>query len=279
MTTPNSGFKPFIVDLAERHGITYARTRADEWAESVTRLSDDDVQLDDVELLAAALTRAGVITGHDMTSLLAGYWREESAVEEKTGNCAIIFDPFHDYSSKGYLRNHAGLKHPELVKRLEHGMFMAKLPEALSYLATQKAIDYQDFLMVHQILFSGVYPWAGRDRSEFDPPVWVEKATLRFAPPSEMKRAVNYGLQLGQDKRRMKNNPAEVMGLFAYGHPFLDGNGRTMMVVHSELCSRAGLSIAWEKTSGRIYLEALTEEIERPGKGALDAYLAPFKGD
>ena len=66
------------------------------------------------------------------------------------------------------------------------------------------------------------------------------------------------------------------MGYLAYGHPFLDGNGRTIMVVHAELAERAGISIDWSATSKVAYLNALTQEIERPGAGHLDAYLKPF---
>ncbi|WP_226981161.1 Fic family protein [Vibrio litoralis] len=28
------------------------------------------------------------------------------------------------------------------------------------------------------------------------------------------------------------------MGFFAYGHPFIDGNGRIMLIIHNELCHR-----------------------------------------
>jgi cell filamentation protein len=75
----------------------------------------------------------------------------------------------------------------------------------------------------------------------------------------------------------MARKPGEVMGLFAYGHPFLDGNGRTMLLIHLELCHRAGFSIAWQNTQKNAYLEALSREIIAPGKGVLDAYLLPFK--
>lgn len=76
----------------------------------------------------------------------------------------------------------------------------------------------------------------------------------------------------------MASRPGEVMGLFAYGHPFLDGNGRTMLLVHMELCHRAGFSIAWERTSKADYLMALTQEIETPGCFILDNYLTTFTG-
>ena len=66
------------------------------------------------------------------------------------------------------------------------------------------------------------------------------------------------------------------MGYLAYGHPFLDGNGRTIMVVHSVLSDRAGLSVDWAATSKTDYLSALTNELDDPSRGCLDTYLKPF---
>lgn len=86
-------------------------------------------------------------------------------------------------------------------------------------------------------------------------------------------------MRKGQDKDHMKEKPGEIMGYLAYGHPFLDGNGRTIMTVHSVLAQRAGFSIDWSATQKDAYLEALTKEIENPPKGHLDAYLKPFMRD
>jgi len=41
----------------------------------------------------------------------------------------------------------------------------------------------------------------------------------------------------------MKQRPGEVMGYLAYGHPFLDGNGRAIMVVRAVMAERASISI------------------------------------
>lgn len=71
---------------------------------------------------------------------------------------------------------------------------------------------------------------------------------------------------------------SDKLGLFAYGHPFLDGNGRTMLVLHSELCHRAGFCIEWQRTRKTDYLAALSAEIASPGKGHLDRYLLGFIG-
>lgn len=76
----------------------------------------------------------------------------------------------------------------------------------------------------------------------------------------------------------MAAHPGGVMGHLAHAHPFLDGNGRVLMVVHNELAHRAGISIDWINTSKNAYLEALTREIDRPGIGELDTYLKPFVG-
>lgn len=42
-----------------------------------------------------------------------------------------MFDPFNDFEQVGYLRNHHGVKDPEIVRQLEHTMFRAGLDEAL----------------------------------------------------------------------------------------------------------------------------------------------------
>jgi fido (protein-threonine AMPylation protein) len=48
------------------------------------------------------------------------------------------------------------------------------------------------------------------------------------------------------------------MGYLAYGHPFLDGNDRTM-TVHTVLAQRAGFSIDWAATKKEAYLDAPSE--------------------
>lgn len=66
------------------------------------------------------------------------------------------------------------------------------------------------------------------------------------------------------------------MGYLAYAHPFLDGNGRTIMTVDTELCRRAGIHIDWSHSEKAPYLAALTKELQDPAKGHLDNYLRPF---
>jgi cell filamentation protein len=188
----------------------------------------------------------------------------------------VTFDPFGDFATEGYLRNFEREKDLRIVKRAEHASFMTGLDEAFAYLARSKVLAYGDVLKTHGILFGAIYPWAGQDRSQTAPKLTIKRGAVIFANAPEIRSAVEFALRKGQDKAYMKTKPGEIMGYLAYGHPFLDGNGRTIMTVHSVLAQRAGFSIDWSETRKDAYLDALTKEIENPPKGHLDAYLKPF---
>jgi hypothetical protein len=62
--------------LARTHGVTYTRSALDDFGDTITRLSGDDVELDETEWLLVALGRAKIIAGVDATLLHARYLRE-----------------------------------------------------------------------------------------------------------------------------------------------------------------------------------------------------------
>ncbi|MHB8253600.1 MAG: hypothetical protein ACYDEV_07865 [Acidiferrobacter sp.] len=74
---PISGLAGYIVGLAQRHGVTYVKTPYDELAEVITRLADDEVEMDYVELLLIALDRAGVVASKHVVPLHINYLREK----------------------------------------------------------------------------------------------------------------------------------------------------------------------------------------------------------
>lgn len=188
-----------------------------------------------------------------------------------------MFNPFGDFEVAGYLRNELRLKDSQQIKLQEHLFFTANLQEAAGYLAGCETVTYEDFCVVHRILFSGFYPWAGMDRQSLGVARNVSKGErVDFCVSEESRRAVEYGLRLGNSTHDIAQRPGEVMGLFAWGHPFLDGNGRTMVVVHTELMARAGLMVNWAASAKNTYLEALTRELDKPANRVLDAYLTPL---
>lgn len=188
----------------------------------------------------------------------------------------MIFDPFGDFESRGYLRNIEQEKDLEIVRRLEHVSFTTGLEDAFRQLSGLRQLSYMDVLNTHKTLFEAVYPWAGEDRASNAPELAISRGGILFAHPQDVRRATDTALAKGQQKEFMRKNPGEVMGYLAYAHPFLDGNGRTIMVLHSVLAQRAGISIDWPATNKEEYLAALAQEIENPGKGMLDKYLKPF---
>ena len=188
-----------------------------------------------------------------------------------------MFDPFGDFQTRGYLQNVETLKSLYEVKVLEHTFFEANMEEAFHFLGKVKGpLTYKHFLKVHHILFNDFYPWAGQDRSQLGVGNFVEKAGFQFEESSLAQRAVEWGLKMGNNPAVLMKNPGVVMGQFAWGHPFLDGNGRTMLLVHTELCARANFSIDWPSSKKTEYLQALTNELKTPNKGLLDAYFKPL---
>lgn len=77
---PKEGIRHFVEDLAREHHIAYTRTAGDAWAETVTRLSGDDVQSDETGNLLVALKRAKKLSDREMTELLINHLRETRVV-------------------------------------------------------------------------------------------------------------------------------------------------------------------------------------------------------
>lgn len=75
---PRTGIAQFIVSLAGRHAVRYERTRGDELAQTFTRLSGDEVRLDEAEELLLVLQRADVITAAEAFELFNRYHEEIS---------------------------------------------------------------------------------------------------------------------------------------------------------------------------------------------------------
>jgi cell filamentation protein len=188
----------------------------------------------------------------------------------------VTFDPFGDFKTRGYLRNLANESDLDIVRRLEHSSFTTGLDQAFAELAEVRVISYEHVLETHKILFEAIYPWAGQDRTKTAPDIAVVKGNVLFAHPADIRTAIDIALRDGSNKEFTAAKPGEVMGYLAYGHPFLDRNGRTIMVIHSVLAQRAGFSIDWTSTNKIDYLAALTKELDTPGKGVLDRYLKPF---
>ncbi len=63
--------------LTAQHDITYQKTQLDDLADTYSRLSDNEVELDETELLLLELDRAGILTGKDNGLLHLQYLSEQ----------------------------------------------------------------------------------------------------------------------------------------------------------------------------------------------------------
>ncbi|MFZ4539239.1 hypothetical protein [Propionivibrio sp.] len=80
MIYPIRNVGDYIADLAKQSGVTYKRSPYDDLAEVITRLSGDEVEMDENEFLLFALQRAGVMTTKDVIALQLNYLREKMNV-------------------------------------------------------------------------------------------------------------------------------------------------------------------------------------------------------
>jgi DNA-binding MarR family transcriptional regulator len=64
-----------VLALAKQEGVTFSPIFVDRWANSVTRLSGDEVKSDATDDLLVALTRAGKLTPSDMVKLVMAHHR------------------------------------------------------------------------------------------------------------------------------------------------------------------------------------------------------------
>ena len=78
-TIPQLTTKQKIQQLANQHNITHHHSQQDEWGNTISRLSDSEVELDETQWLLIELGRAGILTGKDSTLLHAQYLKERSA--------------------------------------------------------------------------------------------------------------------------------------------------------------------------------------------------------
>lgn len=82
---PTKGVQRFVKRFARTHGIQYARTGLDDYAEAVTRAAGDDVKLDVTGKLLVALKKSELINGRQLARLMTNHMREVKGVRSVRG--------------------------------------------------------------------------------------------------------------------------------------------------------------------------------------------------
>lgn len=189
-----------------------------------------------------------------------------------------ILDPFGDYETSGYLRNVYGVQDLDLIGHLETAVFQQEVLGTVRYLRRVPALRYEHVTETHRQLFISLYPWAGQDRSVTAPTIAIAKNGYNtlFSHPAACRLAAECALRHGQDFDYLRAHPGEVFGYLAHSHPFLEGNGRTILTIFAELTRRAGFHITWETIDKQQFLNTLTEELLQPSRGIMDQLVLPY---
>lgn len=132
----------------------------------------------------------------------------------------MAFDPFGDYETRGYLRNHAGTKDPKIVKELEHDSFRGNVREALVALDAKREITFQDIKNTHKTLFQDVYPWAGESRDQNAKDLNIYKGPVTFQPAPFIPQGAEYALKSANNAKAFRADIGNTIGELAFAHPF-----------------------------------------------------------
>lgn len=182
-----------------------------------------------------------------------------------------MFDPFGDAKTAGYLRNFYGLPLGDKLKEVEHHDVKNFWPDTIIQLARHPNPGYPELLKIHEELFGGIYPWAGKDRFMLFPNSVVNKGTTQFALSNNIEKAFHIAMD-------PKNTLGQRLGHLAYSHPFLEGNGRAIFTFFDDHLRRQGVNLNWPELERGAFLKAIDKQIARPNEDHLDNFLEPHLG-
>lgn len=265
----------YIEELMKQHNLIYQESDIEIIAHNITELAGDVINHDQITRNIYTLYSKGLLNKEMALNMYFNYYNN------KYNNNMIkkrIFDPFNNYEDVGYLNNVFHIKNMEIIKTLEHATFLINLPNALNYLSPIKRQDYncQIISNVHKILFNDFYPWAGQFHNDLFPDLIISKGHITFAFPDCLKNILNYTFNtyFKQSDAYIRKNIGDIISSLCYAHPFLDGNGRTILTILHVICQNAGFHINWSKSKKDDYLDVLTEDLEHPNNEILNKYLS-----
>lgn len=129
---------------------------------------------------------------------------------------------------------------------------------------TQYTFDKKHFTYLHEFLFSDIYPFAGKFRTEN-----IYKGNFTFASweyiESELDRLLkelaseNYLQKL--DKENLSKRLAYYLSELNVLHPFREGNGRTIREFIREIALQAGFILDLQKTTPEEMFNACVKSV------------------
>lgn len=253
-----------VAEMARRNNVVSSNNLATTLSREFNRI--EAVAIDDTLDAISDLYLLGHLSPTEAMDLSARHTAELQA-EGKMPSSDRSWDPFGDQTTNGILRNHLRVHDGSVLGSMEYVSIRANMPRAIIDLRGDETIDLGSWLRTHHTLLADVFPWAGTIRH-----VDVYRGPVKFNFHHLLAREIEPVFQKANDPGFLRENIGYIYGELAFNHPFLDGNGRSLNTVFTELLRRSGLQLDWGSVDRTEYLKHLTQAVLLTNYSALDSY-------
>lgn len=156
---------------------------------------------------------------------------------------------------------------------------ISEIPTILGMSIPEYLYSFKTYTLVHNRLFSDLYPWAGKLRGfdmGYDGHYFTNAEELSFYGDkvfNEFRKAVEKGFD---DRKDFVEQSARFLNLINTLHPFPDGNGRSQRNIISLHFNYHGFDFDWSKIHQWEVYETLKQSFEgnmEPLERMLDKHL------
>lgn len=167
------------------------------------------------------------------------------------------------YPGTNVLKNKLNVRDSNKLFEIEKQIVLVK-----SYILRQNKIRYtfdkRHFTYLHDFLFSDIYPFAGKFRTEN-----IYKGSFTFASweyiESELDRLLkelkSENFLQGLDKENLSKRLAYYLSELNVLHPFREGNGRTIREFIREIAMLAGFTLDLQNTTPEEMFNACVKSV------------------
>ncbi|WP_029408433.1 Fic family protein [Thiomicrorhabdus sp. Milos-T2] len=179
----------------------------------------------------------------------------------------------HPYpQAKGIYANNFNILNKKELESLEREITSVRQAELISDISTiikitipQYLYNFKTFTMIHQRLFSDLYPWAGKIRDfdmSYDGHIFTNYKELVFYGEKVFNEFRTHVEQGFEDQTHFIKESAKFLNLINTLHPFPDGNGRTQRNIINIHFNYHGFELNWNNIHQWEVYETLKQSFE-----------------
>jgi len=182
-------------------------------------------------------------------------------------------EQLHPYpEAKGIYANNFNILDKRELDSLERELSTVRQAELISEISTiiniaipQYLYNFQTYTIIHQRLFSDLYPWAGKIRDfdmSYDGHIFTNSKELIFYGEKvfiEFRDQIEQGFE---NQAQFIKESAKFLNLINTLHPFPDGNGRSQRNIINMHFNYHGFELNWNNIHKWEIYETLKQSFE-----------------